>query len=303
MPSRLLILSLVLGLAQVLLGIKGTGANAHVGASSSSAAGSSRSMLQTAANGANGNKKGVGVWYVPVVEGVMEDLGVSWYYTWTVSTYDESIVPPPSVEFVPTFYDVSDINDANIEKVKQEPCDAVMVFNEPDRFDQGAVEVAEALEVWPKLESLGKKLGAPATGTRALQSAWLSEFLYEAEQRGLRVDFVVVHWFGNDPNRWDADVATRDLKTTLENIYDKYKKPIWVTEFALTQWESTQVASYPSAEVQAAFVTKACEMMDGLDYVERYAYFPVFPYTDNSQSHLYETDGRITVVGEAYKNA
>ncbi|KAH7619895.1 hypothetical protein Ndes2526B_g05141 [Nannochloris sp. 'desiccata'] len=303
MPSRLLILSLVLGLTQALLGRKGASANAHVGASSLSAAGSSRSVLQTAVNGANGNKKGVGVWYVPVVEGVMEDLGVSWYYTWTVSTDDQSIVPPPSVEFVPMFYNLFDINDENIEKVKQEPCDAVMVFNEPDRSDHSDIEVAEALKVWPKLESLGKRLGAPATGTPARQSAWLKEFMYKAKQRGLRVDFVSIHWFGNDPNRWDADVATRDLKTTLKYVYDKYKKPIWVTEFALTQWASTQVASYPSAEVQAAFLTKACKMMDGLDYVERYANFPVFPYTDNSSSHLYETDGRITVVGEAYKNA
>ncbi|KAG7674410.1 hypothetical protein KSW81_000066 [Nannochloris sp. 'desiccata'] len=251
------------------------------------------------------SKKGIGTWYAPSVQGVIQSLDVSWYYVWGISPADQSIMPFPDRLFTPQFYDGKAVTDLNLDKAKIEANDtAVLAFNEPDRPDQGLTSVEEAIAVWPKLETLNMRLGAPAMATSAATHIvdWFDKFMCMAKQRRFKIDFIPIHWYNDDENRWDGEIAVMDLKATLETVYKTYKKPIWVTEFGLAKWFGPKEAIYPSAEVQAAFVTKACEMMDGLDYVERYAYFPVFPYTDNSSSHLYETDGRITVVGEAYKN-
>jgi len=72
--------------------------------------------------------------------------------------------------------------------------------------------------------------------------------------------------------------------------------------FGLSDWHDTRIATQPPAEIQAEFLGKACEMMNRLAFVERYAYFPPFPYTSHeSWAHMYEEDGRITPVGEVYR--
>ena len=73
--------------------------------------------------------------------------------------------------------------------------------------------------------------------------------------------------------------------------------------FGLCLWFDSKVARQPSAEVQAEYLKKACAMLDSLDFVTRYAYFPTFPYIENDAMHMYEEDGRITPVGEVYKAA
>ena len=102
-------------------------------------------------------------------------MNVSWIYTWKVASADAGIVTPPGVEEVPLFWQVSDVSTENLAKAAALPSKYVMTFNEPDRLDQGSAKVSEALAVWPRLESLGKFLGAPATASKGLE--WFDEFM------------------------------------------------------------------------------------------------------------------------------
>ena len=240
--------------------------------------------------------------YQNPVEGVLEDLAVSWFYNWRPSARDTNIVPPPGIEFVCMLQSGSDVTPENIQIVKNEPAKALLTFNEPDKEDQSPLSVEEALALWPQLESTGKLLGSPVTATKPLQSPWLSEFMFEAQNRNLRVDFLNVHYFNNNPDRWDVDIAVGDMKTFLENTYNKYLKPIWVTEFGLVKFYP-EPATCPSPDIQAEFLKAASAMMDSLTYVDRYAYYPLFPYAQSCSNQLYNTDGAATAVGQVYKSA
>ncbi|MEK8169389.1 glycosyl hydrolase [Streptomyces sp. M19] len=55
-----------------------------------------------------------------------------------------------------------------------------------------------------------------------------------AADRGLRVDFIPLHWYGGDFSSAAAD----QLRGYLQAVYDRYHKPIWLTEYALTDFSS-----------------------------------------------------------------
>lgn len=106
---------------------------------------------------------------------------MSWIYTWKAAAADEAISTPSGIEHVPLFYQSSDVTPQNLAKVAADPGRYVMSFNEPDLLNQGTTQISEALAVWPSLEGLGKLLGAPATGTKPLESSWLNEFMYQVK--------------------------------------------------------------------------------------------------------------------------
>lgn len=104
-------------------------------------------------------------------------------------------------------------------------------FNEPDRSDQAHMTVKQALDPWPRLESTGMRLGAPAVATGGdVAGGWLDRFMKGATARDYKVDFIPLHWYGVD---FDATRATAQLRSYLQAVHQRHKKPIWVTEYAL----------------------------------------------------------------------
>lgn len=98
---------------------------------------------------------------------------------------------------------------------------------------------------------------------------WLDRFMKGAAARGYRVDFIPLHWYGSDFN---AQASTGHLKNYLRAVHQRYKKPIWLTEYALIDF-STGTPKYPTKARQAAFVKKSTAMLEKLPYVKRYAWF------------------------------
>ena len=73
-------------------------------------------------------------------------------------------------------------------------------FNEPDLAGQSNMTVDAALDLWPQLQATGQRLGSPAVGVRRRRpraagstSSWPAR-----AQRGYRVDFIALHWYGSD---------------------------------------------------------------------------------------------------------
>jgi hypothetical protein len=167
-------------------------------------------------------------------------------------------------------------------------------FNEPDKTEQSNMTVDEAIERWPLLEEVGVPLGSPAPANPT--GDWLQEFMQRAEAEGLRVDFVCVHWYGG--------TNVQGLLNKLEEVYNLYGKPIWITEFAPADWDAnTPAENKHSPEEVLTFMENALPELENLDYVDRYAWFSFSQSSAaGTSSALFDEDGNLTELGTYYAN-
>lgn len=219
------------------------------------------------------------------------DLGAHWMYSWGNKLAEEI---PENVEFVPMFWGKGSVTQENIDRIKQLAQDGkvkyVLGFNEPDGAAQANMTVDEAIALWPQLESIGLPLISPATVSPS--NEWMLEFMQKADELGLRVDYVGVHHYGG------ANVLA--FVNKLKETYEAFGRPIWVTEFAVADWNATSPEGnrYSEAEV-VDFMEGALQALDDIDWVFRYAWFdgrnaPLYT------SALFDDSTRITPVGEVY---
>jgi hypothetical protein len=141
--------------------------------------------------------------------------------------------------------------------------------------------------------ALGLPLGSPACVHPDRE--WMKAFMRGVEARGLRVDFVCVHSYGG-PN---ADALIK----RLEDVHNLFQRPIWITEFAVGDWQAkTRAANRHSPASVMGFLKDVLPRLDACEFVERYAWFPAHP--DNAplgSSALFNEDGSLTPLGEAYR--
>ncbi|OQP50874.1 hypothetical protein A4H97_03345 [Niastella yeongjuensis] len=218
-----------------------------------------------------------------------------WYYTWGKELNNGS---PQNCEFVPMFWGKDDVNATNIAAVKKLKDDGkikyVLGFNEPNNAGQSKMTVSQALQLWPQLESLGLPLGSPAADWPT--NPWIYEFLDSCKAQGKRVDFICVHIY----NSLDTSVYLN----TLKEVYNKYKLPIWITEFAPADWNAQTKADNPYTPAQVlAFMQAILPKLEALDYIKRYAWFSGDPTSPQMwSSALIDANGNLTELGKWYAN-
>ncbi|MGN9909492.1 sigma-70 family RNA polymerase sigma factor [Phytohabitans sp. LJ34] len=238
-------------------------------------------------------KKGVAVWNFDGVSQALAASKASWYYTW--SPRHDGVTTPRGAQFVPMIWGAKDVDDSALAAAKAAG-PYLLGFNEPDMAGQANMSVEQALDLWPKLMATGSKLGSPSVAFGgADKGGWLDRFMTGAKSRGHRVDFVTLHWYGGD---FTTANAVDQLRRYLQAVYDRYEKPIWLTEFALIDF-SGGGARFPTQAQQAAFVTAAAKMLGGLPFLQRYAWFGL-PATDKDKSGLFRTATQPTEVGRAF---
>ncbi|GAA4441604.1 sigma-70 family RNA polymerase sigma factor [Phytohabitans houttuyneae] len=238
-------------------------------------------------------KKGVAVWTFNGVSQALASSKASWYYTW--NPRHDGVTTPKGAQFVPMIWGTKDVNDSALAAAKAAG-PYLLAFNEPDMEGQANMSVEQALDLWPRLQATGSKLSSPAVAFGgADQGGWLDRFMSGAKSRGYRVDFVALHWYGGD---FTTANAVDQLRRYLQAVYERYKKPIWLTEFALIDFSGGS-ARFPGQAQQAAFVTAAAKMLGGLSFLHRYAWFGL-PATDKDQSGLFRTGTTPTAVGRAF---
>ncbi|WP_436761826.1 glycosyl hydrolase [Streptosporangium sp. V21-05] len=242
-------------------------------------------------------KKGVGVWQAPNVSAALEASGANWYYTW--STNHNGVTTPKGTEFVPMIWGAASVTDQNLTQAKNSGSPYLLGFNEPDFAEQSNMSVEQALSLWPRLTATGLKVGSPAVawgGDRA--GGWLDRFMTGAAQKNQRVDFITLHWYGGD---FRADAATGQLKSYIQAVYERYRKPIWLTEYALIDFSNG--VRFPTDAQQAAFVTASTKMLASLPYVQRYAWFGLPSSDTEPNSGLFRSNGVATPAGRAFQAA
>lgn len=210
-------------------------------------------------------------------------LDSRWHYDWSgggESTLD--------MEFVPMRHNA---RWDSFEKINElENVTHLLGFNEPNQPDQANMTVQEALDMWPKLQASGLRLGSPSPNDAQRGLDWLYEFMDGADERGYRVDFVAVHYY-------KADWPTKKMIGWLRDIHLRTgRRPIWLTEFNNgAPWSKDHDPSYAENARQLA---QYCRAMDSVDFVERYAVFNLGP--DTKQRQLIK-QGELTPAGEWYE--
>ncbi|QWF82420.1 glycoside hydrolase family protein [Amycolatopsis sp. CA-230715] len=245
------------------------------------------------ASTAEAAKKGVSAANVDGVTDALADVGASWFYTW--DSGPKGIAAPPGAEFVPMIWGPGSVNPDQLAQAKASGS-TLLAFNEPDMAGQANMSVEQALDLWPQLEATGMRLSAPAVAFGGDQAGgWLDRFMSGAAERGYRVDFIPLHWYGGD----FSGAATGQLKGYLQAVADRYHKPVWLTEYALTDF-SGPAPRYPSEAEQTAFAKDSAAMLGDLSSVERYAWFTLS--TATAPTGLYSgKDANAT--GVAYRDA
>jgi hypothetical protein len=254
--------------------------------------GAGDSTAVPAVNGKKGACFNVGTPY-GTFNGNVINLKTYWFYTWG------TLVPVPSpqnCEFVSMFWGPGNMSDGNIAAVQQAKAQGtvkyVLGFNEPDRPDQANMTVSQALAYWPKLQSIGLPLGSPAPSTPTAQ--WFSDFMDSVKARNYRVDFICLHVYGGTDDN--------GFIQTLQSVYDKYHLPIWITEFAVADWNATSPANnqFSTSDV-LGFMQRLLPRLESLSYVQRYSWFSGSPDSaDLAPSALIATNGQLTALGSWY---
>jgi hypothetical protein len=239
-------------------------------------------------------KKGVSVWVFDGVGKALAKSGASWYYTWAPD--HPGIATRARAQFVPMIWGGGSVTTANLRLVRHE-AHYLLGFNEPDNSGQSNMTVAQALHLWPQLIATGMRLGSPAVATDAARpGGWLDQFMRGAATRRYRVNFITVHWYGQD---FGTGLAVGELRSYLQAIHARYRLPIWLTEFALIRFGAS--VSFPSPRLQAAFVTAATSMLERLSFVQRYAWFALPATPGDATAGLFRRGAVATAAGRAFE--
>lgn len=212
-----------------------------------------------------------------------KEFGANWYYNWTPN------IEGSKLEFVPMIKGGWNVNDNDFGKVGgYRRLEAMLSFNEPERGDQGNLTVDAAIDLWPKLARLAKReriaLGSPVTSSDDKGMRWFHEFMKQAGDNDLQIDFVALHWYrSRDANQFED---------FIEELAKRYDKPIWLTEFN----------GGPDGDIKEhfRFLENALKFLEKSRFVKRYAFFnpaPGDPYS------LCDKRGKPTPLGELYKAA
>jgi hypothetical protein len=219
--------------------------------------------------------------------GELEQLGATWFYNWGSEGQTCG-----GAEFVPMIWGGSGLTSDAVADAVERAVDAghtaVLGFNEPDRPDQANMTVEQAVALWPSMTANEDILvGSPATSSAQAGQEWMTEFMTQVTDRGLRVDFLAVHWYGWGAGSCDAGAAGLDQYLDWAETLPG-DLPIWLTEFGCLN------ESNPDAATVQAFYEGAVEVLEDHPRVERYAWFP---WTTNN--HLAE-DGALTPLGTSF---
>mgnify|MGYP001274575782 CR=1 FL=1 len=222
---------------------------------------------------------------------VVSSMKPFWSYSWglTLSRYQ-----PDGVEFVPMQWCCS-LGDDTADRLRAQfaagEIKYLLGYNEPDSATQANMTVDRAIVLWRQLEATGIPLVSPSPVH--FDNEWTEAFMERALAEGLRIDYLGYHSYGGPNAQWLLD--------KLDALYAQYQIPIWITEFAVADWNAeTREANRIQPEAVLEFMREILPELDRRDHIFRYAW-----YTDYSSQHLWPSalfgpERELTPLGEFY---
>ncbi|KAL8719880.1 MAG: hypothetical protein Q9225_003177 [Loekoesia sp. 1 TL-2023] len=259
-------------------------------------------------------QKGAGMWAAWHVEDMVKDSGATWAYSWDTDPASAFTAMgqnvPAGVEVVVMVNAPSKADGATLQKIKSSGAKVVLGYNEPDGAEKsGQYSLADAVSAWTKITKAlapGLRIGSPApAGTNVNDpNDWFVKFMQQTQANGAKVDFICLHHYASE-----SDVASgvANFKSFVESVHNKYKLPIWVTEYAMVDYTlgpAVGQLKVPDAATQVDYMKQSTAMLKSLSYVERFAWFAMPQSDAQAPTNLYTSskDGwQRTQYGEAYK--
>lgn len=221
-------------------------------------------------------------------------LKVKWNYSWGSKRVTNQL---KDVEFVPMtwgrFTPSSIVPGINLQ-IENGYTKRILGFNEPDGEKQANMSVEQALELWPTLQSFKIPIGSPAPVDG--RGEWLEEFMQGVDENGYRVDYICIHIY--------QGTSLSSFQKYVNDVYEKYKKPILITEFAVADWNAKTVEENRYSKEQVLkFMKEVLPWLEETEYVYGYAWFSFG--TDSPQgctSALFDENGQLTELGRYYSD-
>lgn len=204
---------------------------------------------------------------------------VSWWYNWhTKPNHDEDGwctcsdpsgcgEQPGNVAFIPMIWGYHEDNPWHSDEsdIVEDKYDTILGFNEPNHADQSDLTPLEAAVGWMEIQAMypEKTLVSPAPAGG--NTNWFDQFFAECEVLGCRIDYLATHDYTGH-----ADQVMNHLK----DLYQRYGKKIWLTEFA-------KCCTNKRHQV-VTFVEDIIPLLEAADYVWRYSWF-ITRYNPNNE--------------------
>lgn len=224
-----------------------------------------------------------------------KEWGCSWYYNWELNPfmYDSF----KELQYVPMMWKSCDTDQKIISRFHKQGYKYVLAFNEPDLVEQSDIAVEDAVEGMKAFMNQNILVGAPATALCPPWSRnWFQPFMNQMKYEGMDVDFIPIHHYWN----WSQPEAVDAFLDLVKETYEMYKKPIWITEFAIS---SNPGDTKAQRQLVMDYMKPVIEALDELEYVERYAWFSFSPNDrrNGGSSLIQEYTGEITDLGYMYQ--
>jgi len=232
-------------------------------------------------------------------------VDTAWYYNWGGSVALGQDPNPFRGEYVPMSWGANGSFPEKIpDYLAMDQVTHLLSFNEPDDCSAQSgqyynlCDIPTAVNYHKDLQKAGLRLGSVSGREEAAnnESSWTSQFIFQCDAAGIRVDFTGLHWYdwggwssNKDPNDDPASIHDR-FKKYLSRAYHRHRRPLWITEFNANKNRVTSV--------QDGFLQLALPYLESLGYVERYAYFQ----PNGGNGDFYGAGNKLTSTGQIYKD-
>ena len=228
--------------------------------------------------------------------------GVSWWYNWFHDDHGTSA----GLVFQPMIWNggVDRVAGARAYLESHPKPRMLMALNEPNLRGQANLAPKDAAAAWLEISRLAKEKGVALVGPHMAIGAPGNEIVtgwdpVQNKERNLSymIDFLDAFFHYVDPATVDGIGIhcygnAGELKWAVGELYKKYHKPIWVTEFA--QWDARD--AYGEVE----YMIEAVDFLERSPQVAGYAWFKERMGKGNKMSLLAEDSGKLTKLGRLY---
>jgi hypothetical protein len=166
----------------------------------------------------------------------------------------------------------------------------LLAFNEPDNSSQSNLTVQSALQGYTYLSAGNLPVISPAGMDDG--DSWMKTFMSDSASKGLNVPAVAVHAYQG---------TAASFLNYIDWIHNLYGKPLWITEFAPTDWQSPTGVSATDC---IHYINTVLPALQSRDYVARYSWYcGTQPGTGVLETAaLFNPDNTLTAVGMTYAN-
>ena len=236
-------------------------------------------------------------------EGSYAPFGLNWAYNYNDNT---GTALPAWVNYVPMIYaaqywePLSDAQSRAAGWLASAQTTFLLAYNEPDNSGANGgsnTGTNDVIALWPQIQALNVPIVSPACATT--YGSWMYGFFNLMAANNYRVDYTAAHMYQNP----DASA----LIGNLQNVYNTWGRPVWLTEFSPVQWSSTATRTW-SEQSDYNFLAEFMWLAEDQIWFKRYSIFPFSgpPATnpwdiDDHRGDFFLADGvTLTPYGELY---